>query len=228
MRTSDSTNKRERTRLLELANEYKAKGYEVFIEPTKNQCPEFLGNFQPDLIAISPSDKVIVEVKSKSSLKSSSNLEALASLVEKHKDWRLDLVLTNPRERYAPPEEWALLPISELQIRLTQANDLLENSNQPDSAMLLLWVVVEATLQHIAKRESINLTRPSPKLLVKELFSLGIINQQAYETLNQAAEFRNRIVHGFTTYSSLEPIFRTTKKLISEMLTTLAMKRDKK
>lgn len=228
MQVSDSTKKRERTRLLELASEYKAKGYEVFIEPTKSQRPNFLGNFQPDLIAISPVDKVVVEVKSKSSLKESSNLETLARLIEKNKDWRLEFVLTNPREQYTSTEEWSLLPIADLQARITEANDLLENSHQPDSAMLLLWVVAEATLQHIAKRESVNLTRESPKFLIKELFSLGIINEQAYETLNRAAGFRNRIVHGYTTYSSVESVFRATKKLISEMLTTLVANRDKK
>jgi uncharacterized protein YutE (UPF0331/DUF86 family) len=226
MRASDSSKKRERTRLLEVANEYKAKGYEVFIEPTKNQRPDFLGNFQPDLIAISTVDKVVVEVKSKTSLKESGNLEALARLVEKHKDWRLELVLTNPREQNTSTEEWSLLPIEDLQLRITQANDLLENLQQPDSAMLLLWVAAEATLQYIAKRESVNLTRQSPKLLIKELLSLGIINKQAYVTLTRAADFRNRIVHGYTSYSSVESVFKDTKKLITEMLTTLVANRD--
>ena len=224
---SGTTNKRERTRLLELANEYKAKGYDVTIEPNKNQRPDFLDKFQPDLIAISSADKVIVEVKSKLSLKQSGYLESLARVIEQHKEWRFELVLTNPREQYDFPNKWALLPVSDLEKRLTETKYIFENLHQNENAMLLLWVIAEATLLHVARRESVNLVRQSPKIMVKELFSLGIINGQEFETLNQAADVRNKIVHGYTTNAPLDDIFSSTEKLVYGMISTLTEKSKK-
>lgn len=226
MSISNPAEKRERTRLLELANEYKSKGYEVFIEPEPQQRPHFLLEFQPDLIAISESDRVVIEVKSKLSLKQSNYLEILAREVEKHKGWRLEFVLTNPREQTESLDKWELLSIPELQRRLVQVQNIAEDSQQIETAMLLLWIIVEATLQHIARREAKNLEKRSPKQLVKELFSLGILTTHDYEILSQAADFRNRIVHGYTTNFLTEDIFYSIKRIITEILNDLNLYSD--
>ena len=121
MKSSNDVQKRERTRLLELANEYRSKGYEVFIEPGIEARPQFLGDYRLDLVAISPQDKVVVEVKSRDSLERSAYLEEIAREIEKHPSWRFDLVLTNPRVRTDFSEEWTLLPLGELNARFLQA-----------------------------------------------------------------------------------------------------------
>jgi hypothetical protein len=48
---STSVAERERRRLASVAAEYEQRGYEVKLQPTAGDLPEFLVGFKPDLIA---------------------------------------------------------------------------------------------------------------------------------------------------------------------------------
>jgi Holliday junction resolvase len=74
----------ERERLLKLADEYRDKGYEVSFHPSPEDLPDFLRNYSPDLIVRRGNEAVVVEVKSRSSLDSSSTqyLRNLAQSIE--------------------------------------------------------------------------------------------------------------------------------------------------
>ncbi|MHC5833859.1 MAG: hypothetical protein ACYT04_000000102130, partial [Nostoc sp.] len=63
----------ERERLLKLADEYREKGYEVFFHPNPEDLPDFLNHYSPDMIVRRGEENVVIEVKSRSSLTSSSN-----------------------------------------------------------------------------------------------------------------------------------------------------------
>ena len=217
MKISDKARERERTRLLEVANEYKKKGYEVTIEPSISQRPEFLYGFQPDLIVISVNDKVIVEVKTTSSLQQMEYLKSLAQKVEEQKEWRLEFVLTNPREDQIISDEWSIIPISKLQGRLNQANSLFKRK-QTEGAILLLWVTLEAALQHLANQEKTHISNSYSKLLVKQLFSLGILDVNEYEILNQAADLRNKIFHGYTAGMTLDQEYLKTEEAARQII----------
>lgn len=43
--------------------EYRARGYDVEVEPGAAAVPEFLLGFKPDLVARRPGDNVIIEIK---------------------------------------------------------------------------------------------------------------------------------------------------------------------
>ena len=73
----------EERKVKELANEYKKKGYTVFMYPTKENIPDFLGDYKPDLIAISDREKLVIEVKSKSTIKSSEKLTNYIELINR-------------------------------------------------------------------------------------------------------------------------------------------------
>ncbi|MDQ0878954.1 hypothetical protein QFZ77_007613 [Paenibacillus sp. V4I3] len=88
-----------REKIIEISKEYIDNGYVVFTEPKLTDTPDFLKNYQPDIIAISDKDKVVVEVKSKSTITKSSNLEEIADVVNKQNGWRFELVVTNPSEK---------------------------------------------------------------------------------------------------------------------------------
>lgn len=62
----------ERERLLQLAEEYRGQGYEVSFQPNPDDLPDFLKTYRPDLVARRGDEAVIIEVKSRSSLDSSS------------------------------------------------------------------------------------------------------------------------------------------------------------
>ena len=90
----------ERERLLKLAEEYRDQGYEISIHPNPEDLPDFLRNYRPDMIARSEDETVVIEVKSRSSLNSSSAqyLPNLAQVIEQHAGWRFELVMTNPED----------------------------------------------------------------------------------------------------------------------------------
>lgn len=54
----------ERRRLLELGREYRKLGYQVVLEPQREQLPAFLAPFQPDMLAWNDAESVVVEVNS--------------------------------------------------------------------------------------------------------------------------------------------------------------------
>ena len=82
----------EQRQLQQLAYQYRSRGYEVLDEPSA----EDLGlpaTLRPDLIAMSPTDRVIIEVRSRQSLRHADRLEALAAYVQDRPGWRLELVV---------------------------------------------------------------------------------------------------------------------------------------
>ena len=52
-----------RQQLQEIAAEYESRGYDVLVEPSPEELPEFLTGFHPDLVARGPNESVVVEVK---------------------------------------------------------------------------------------------------------------------------------------------------------------------
>jgi Holliday junction resolvase len=63
-----STEILEKKRLNSVAREYRKQGCKVLLYPGETDLPSFLSGFQPDLIAYSDEENVVVEVKSKSTL----------------------------------------------------------------------------------------------------------------------------------------------------------------
>jgi|GEM_PF-4795661 len=85
---------REHRRVLQLAREYRSKGYQV-------ACEEVLpySDLRADLIARKDDEVIVIEVKTSASLASAKNdVVRLASQVAKIPGARFDLVLTNPRK----------------------------------------------------------------------------------------------------------------------------------
>jgi uncharacterized protein YutE (UPF0331/DUF86 family) len=196
----------ERERLLQLAEEYRNKGYEVSFLPNPEDLPDFLRAYRPDMIAQREDESVIVEVKSRRSLNSSSGqyLQNLAKSVEQHPGWRFELVMTNPEDAEYPQKIEGSLQQSEIESRLQVARQLA--TQHPESAILYSWSLVEATLRLVAETEGFSLQRPNPAYLVKKMVAEGVISRPEYQLLIDAISLRNAIVHGFKT-SQIMPEF---------------------
>ncbi len=101
----------ERERLLKLAEEYRERGYEVSFHPNLEDLPDFLKSYRPDMIVRLGKESVVIVVKSRSSLNSSSTqyLRNLAQAVAENPGWRFELVMTNPEDAvYFPKAEGSL------------------------------------------------------------------------------------------------------------------------
>jgi REase_AHJR-like len=188
----------EHQKLQEIAAEYEARGYEVLVTPGPGQLPEFLADFQPDLIARKAEESIVVEVKVGTETAASERFRELAETIQRHPGWRFSLVVIDPRSDEVAPPTQSLLDRQAIVDRLAQADELLK-TGATDAAFLLMWVSVEALLRHIATREGLPLERVPSSSLLKELFSLGILSRSELEQAQRALTVRNALVHGFAT-----------------------------
>lgn len=187
---------REKVRLHEVARQYAKHGYRVILQPRGNDLPSFLRGLHPDMVALSSSDSVVVEVKTRRTLRGDRELERMATRVAQQPGWRLEFVLTNPRKDTVAGAMDELLQRHELRKRLTLANTLARRGEYA-GAFLTAWTVLEGALRHLAESEPWAVThRPSAHLL-KELRSLGILSKDEYVQLQHAFNIRNRVVHGY-------------------------------
>lgn len=212
----------ERERLLKLAEEYRDKGYEILIHPDPEDLPDFLQKYSPDLIARHEDEKVVIEVKSRFSLNSSAQyLQSLAQAVERHPDWRFELVMTdtNAEGNTYFAEAKGSLQENEIRSRLKVVNKLLEQ--HPESAILYSWSLVEATLRLVAEKEGISLRSFVALYLVKKLAIEGIISQSEYQLLMKSSSLRNAVAHGFKTTQitrdSVEKLIDITEQILKTM-----------
>lgn len=191
-----NTQKREKRRLAEVAREYREKGYEVIVGPKPRDLPGSFAAFQPDLIARDENEIVIVEVTSRSNFPSLDYLEAMATEAEADRNVRFELVVTNPRSRKYTPQKSRMLKPLEIEQRLREIQSLLR-SGQTEAAMLLCWATAEATLRLVAASRDISVDNLNSLSLVKESFSVGILNKSEFRDFSRGADVRNSLTHGF-------------------------------
>lgn len=178
----------ERRRVRELVRSYTEKGYRVLKEP--GEYPDFLAGLQPDLVAISKKDKVVIEVTSYLSLKKSEKLRKIAEVVENQPKWRFELVVTNPQAQ-GP----GFIEAAEIEERFLSARSL-ANQGQWLASFLVAWSCAEPLLRQISGEEQ-EIKRPTPLLLLtKKLFTTGAIPRPVHDALVAAAKVRSYAVHG--------------------------------
>ena len=214
-----STETLEKKRLNSVAREYRKQGYKVLPYPSETDLPSFLSGFQPDLIAYSDKENVVVEVKSKATLSKADYLPSLASAVNSQPGWRLDLIVTNPARQSVVEEEAEELSQPEIYARLESVRQLL-SINQEDAATLLAWSAAEATLRLVARRQEIELEENQPLFVINQMYSLGALSRKDYQLLQEGMRVRNLIVHGFRAPESGAAVVRKLMKRTEELLET--------
>src|SRR6266853_3820511 len=94
------------------ADWYSRQGYQVSVEPSPRELPEFLRTLAPDLIAYRDGENIVVEIKT-SSPASFEEVQQLARALEHRAGWKLQVVYADlPDPEWAPPPQ--LPDISEL------------------------------------------------------------------------------------------------------------------
>ena len=214
-----STETLEKKRLHSVAREYRKQGCKVLLYPSETDLPSFLSGFQPDLIAYSDKENVVVEVKSKVTLSKADYLPSLASAVNSQPGWRLDLIVTNPARQSVVEEGAEELSQSEIHARLESVRQLL-SINQEDAATLLAWSAAEATLRLVARRQEIELEENQPLFVINQMYSLGALSRKDYQLLQEGMRVRNLIVHGFRSPESGAALVRKLMKRTEELLET--------
>ncbi|MCP4702879.1 MAG: hypothetical protein GY862_39365 [Gammaproteobacteria bacterium] len=206
--------RQELTALHKFADKYQAKGYNVLIKPDYRQLPEFLSDFEPDLLAEKDNDHIVIEVKSRQSLRYSEKMRRLADTVMRRPGWRFELLLTDtPATEESIPHA---LEKGELNGYIAELDKLLQEGMQL-SAFMLVCITLEASMRYVAKQYELPADTPSLRLS-KELTHNGILSQEQFGFIEQAMEFHNSLAHGFRVDFISDEWLQELRKMIDEVL----------
>ena len=196
----------ENAKLEQLASEYRRKGYDVAVRPRENHIPVFLRPFQPDLIATSHGDNVVLEIKSSPELASESIVK-LAEAIEAQPGWRFELVVVNPPVAHEVPPHGALAADDRVESILREAQALYRERRY-EAAAMMAWSAAEAIFRRVAQANGLEAERKSSASVLKQLYASGLIDEDQYEVFSRTMEFRNAFAHGFTASVAPETIDR--------------------
>lgn len=215
------TSKTERDyRVLEskIAEKYKTQGFEVVLQPKKEDLPFDLGTYRPDLIAKkTPNECYIIEVKGSTSLTSIDRYREIAEIVAQHAGWSFLLVTGD--DIYLSEKEKdnnGLLTLEQMHQRQAQAQRLL-SLGEFEGAFLSLWGVLEAALRRQAIKVSIPIERFPTLSLVNHLYSQGELSIEQLDKVKALQAIRNRFVHGYQTPNLNEPT-KQLQELVKELV----------
>src|SRR3954468_13607670 len=104
-----------------VAEDYRKRGYRVWVEPREKDLPDFLRDATPDLIAEREGEHVVVEVKRSPSDVDRRQLDETSRRIAAHPGWRFVVMASAPDVR---PDE-LLLDEQGIQRQLREANSLL-------------------------------------------------------------------------------------------------------
>lgn len=182
-------------RVNEIAKAYQEKGYDVLLQPREHQLPDFLKQFQPDLIVHKGNEHIVVEVKSRGQFSQSLQVNELAKIVRNETGWKFELVLLGPENALSVGEA-SPLTAAEIRSKILEATSFLSGGHL-DVALLIGWSLVEATLRTLALKEGIEAEKAVSAYLLKQMTYEGVISRDAYRFLLDIQQTRNAIAHGF-------------------------------
>ena len=196
-----------------IAQEYEQQGYRVVVRPAQRDRPEFLRDFETDLIACCDQENVVVEVRSRSDVAMSPSLVHLASVVNSMPGWRLDFSMVGYADSATSDDSAVQLRPAEIRGRLVSVGQILD-IGQEEAAVVLAWSAAEATLRLLAAQNGVDPEHEQPAFLVQQLFSLGVLSRGDYDSFRDALRYRNLIVHG---YRSPEPSRELVEALVGRV-----------
>jgi uncharacterized protein YutE (UPF0331/DUF86 family) len=181
-----------------VAEHYRQDGYEVIVHPQQGQLPPFAADFGADLIAVKGHERVLVEVKAdRGELRSEPEIARLADITHAQPGWRLDLVVL----RHEQPEEKIVREASEPSVEQIRCGledaDEMARAGEGRMSIVMAWSIFEATMRRVARASGVDLTSNSPAVMIRTLYSVGILSREEFDRLEQAIRVRNSVVHGF-------------------------------
>lgn len=187
----------EQERVDALAVESRSKGYTVHVQPSGNDLPPFLKEFEPDIdiVATSPAGNLVAQVRSASRFDGEQNLR-LAQAIARNPGWRFEVAFVNPPVAPDVPAQEQLADDEQV-TRMLENAETLSKEGHVEAAGLIAYSALETILRRRAQSAAPEIERQSSARVLKQLYSLGRLQPETYEKLLRLMEFRNAVAHGF-------------------------------
>lgn len=182
----------------EIARRYIRQGYSVRIEPSEEELPGFLKEFQPDMIVTTPEGKQVIEVLNLGHIRPDGYWERLRQAVEGHPGWSVQAVLDRQREEELTGTEMPVLSQEEIEARLATSEQLADQGLL-ESALIVAWSAAEAALLLMGRKTGLEIPYQGAAPLLTLLLAESNLNRKDYDTLMHILRLRNQAAHGFRT-----------------------------
>ena len=185
-------------RLRKIGRDYDDRGYEVLFH-----VPVDLGNGATsvvDLVATSPDERVLVEVRSSGSkVAEEVELKRLADYAAAHPNTRLELVFVGSWSDNGDPlgTEDAATKRQLLHRRIDEASQLLEVGH-PNGALLMVWSAVEGALRVLEEEHGVQRGNIRARNDFASLYSLSLLSRWQFELLEKGYTARSQVAHGYS------------------------------
>jgi uncharacterized protein YutE (UPF0331/DUF86 family) len=171
-----------------------ARGLKFYINPPREIIPEFLGDFQPDAVALGPEGGIIIEVKSRRSPASENHLATIARRVSDQKGWEFRAIYIDP-----PLDEMAPIPKptpEQLQSTFEEI-EALTRAGHRAAAFTRAWAGLESLARLASPNSDGRSTRALPPMqAIQTLAEEGYLENEAADRLRELVKLRNAVVHG--------------------------------
>ncbi len=180
-----------------VARKYRRLGYDVVVQPAPDRLPEFMQGVEPDIVARSQSDNVVIEVKRHSSLKGSNDMIGIAERVSSHPDWRFELVVIDNEENDRPA------------FVTTNYDSLLERVQIATEARLLdvayvyLTHMLVAVAHDLSEKYGIKARNKTDRGVFEDLAFKGVLPDSLLKECLSVLLNRNTLVHTYDRSESL-------------------------
>lgn len=205
----------------DVANSYKAEGYQVQLHPAQVDLPRFLKPYRPELIVTNGREKVVVEVKTRREIIGSTQFTNLAKAIESHPGWRFDLALIKPEKPTSIEILKASIGCEAVIERFASARQLAAQGNV-EAALLIAWSAAEVVFRRVAQAQEVRIKPFQPAAAIKSLHVFGIIGWRDYEFLRRSYETHNQIAHGLRhpklSRQTADRLIKLIEKLLDETL----------
>lgn len=182
----------------QVANEYRSRGFRVVLRPRQDELPPFLQGFEPDLIALSDEENIVVEVRERGGLKRAPRVGELAEALSDQPGWRLKYLL-------APSDEDLLNSKNVTSLSPKRIRETLDDSQSLCSAgdvvpaFLLAFGALEAAARRAAEKYHVRPASANAIAVLKSAYSAGLMDQADLDELVRLSQKRDALTHGFST-----------------------------
>lgn len=206
----------------EIISQLTQQGFAVRQSPTANQLPPQLGNIQPDLLACSENENLVIEFIYGENEEKLAKIESLFSSISNLKNWDLRIVHIPRKQGHVKRKP---IDIDSITKRIAVAQRVTYEEKDM-VGYLVLWTALEALLKRVLDlyyspfepSEKTKSGRPYLNTLLKEAYSVGLINKKEMDDLQRLVKLRTSLVHGEAIPYYRVVLFTKVEKVAGRLL----------
>jgi uncharacterized protein YutE (UPF0331/DUF86 family) len=206
----------------------KARGLKFYVNPPREIVPDFLGDFQPDAIALGPEGGMVIEVKLRGGPASEKQLAAISKKVSGQKGWEFRVIYLNP-----PSNEMPLIekPTPEQLEAIIREIEALAKSGYRAAAFVRAWAALESLARLAsANSEARNSGGVPPIRVIQTLAEEGYIENEVADRLREMVRLRNAVVHGDFSVDvpveQIEDLLKQLQAIASDIMSATPERKD--